>query len=182
MHLLQVTVCKQTTNGRHQLDRSISWSLAATRVYIYIYILYLIYYIIYTHNLKRVQVWNHMAYVDTSMSYFYWNTCWSTLHKISVAVTLPCSAIALPFYLDDLDGQIDVTQSLLCGSETTCTASIATYVQAPGKIRLHLAGSVPESSGQLTVEYPAACGDHAWKERHWFKQTFLCEKRSTCSK
>lgn len=77
--------------------------------------------------------------------------------EISVAVTLPCSAIALPFYLDDLDGQIDVTQSLLCGSETTCTASIATYVQAPGKVRLHLAGSVPESSGQLTVEYPAAC-------------------------
>ena len=112
------------------------------------------------HNLKRVQVWNHMAYVDTSMSCFYWITCWSTLHKISVAVTLPCSAIALPFYLDDLDGQIDVTQSLLRGSETTCRASIATYVQAPGKIRLHLAGSVPESSGQLTVEYPAACGVH----------------------
>lgn len=100
------------------------------------------------------------SYVDTSMSCFYWITCWSTLHKISVAVTLPCSAIALPFYLDDLDGQIDVTQSLLRGSETTCTASIATYVQAPGKIRLHLAGSVPESSGQLTVEYPAACGVH----------------------
>lgn len=80
-------------------------------------------------------------------------------------------------FLFQWDSQIDATQSLLCGSETTWIASIATYVQAPGKIRLHLPGSFP--SGQLTVDSGMAgmrCPqDQAWKERHGFQQTFLCE-------